>query len=205
MPIKERNQICSVANSIYGHILKYEKTFNTNQDIQDLKYIIEQSVGPAKYSADKLRAFKQKMEGNFKMDKFFDENIDYAKELREADHYTLLDIKRKYSKPDDSWAFKYRINHHYQQAYHLAHKIKESLSDSELDLWEYVVRSVERGYYLSYRICRKLEEYRKKYPEHEIWNKRKSKLTDFEKFKDKFKRNSIKRHEKNLKPSKYIL
>lgn len=188
--MKPKNQICTVANYLYADVLRFEEDFELSEDqlklVSELKRTIEQSVGHAKYSTQVLASFKGSME------KFFDDSEDYVKLIKKESKRLKGKLKLEdidFEKPEEEWS-KYLLVEHYETAYKLVLLIEETLTDPKaVRRFGNIKKTVERGYYLSYRICRKVQEYTKDYSVD-------SKKLEFH--SKKFKKLNLQRHQRKL-------
>jgi hypothetical protein len=131
--------------------------------VNQLKFNIEQSVGHAKYSTQVLADHS-----GVEVGVIFDETKDYVKDIKEAskkikDDLTLEDIDFK--KPESKWS-RYSLVKYYERAYKIARLIDKTLDDEKYAPFfvkkkdfQKIMRSVERGYHMAYRICSKLKKY----------------------------------------------
>lgn len=195
--MKAKNRICTIANYLYAEILKFEKNKLSSKQkklIDRLKSVIEDSVGHAKYSTQMLYDFKCENEPDFDgsiwLDVFFDESKDYTKEIikeskKIKDELDLEDVDFK--KPDDKWS-KYSLVNHYAIAYELSILINDSLTPNISKKFKGIMKKIERGYYMAYRICNKLQEYEERKPN--------EKFKDLKYYSKRFKEINLKRNRK---------
>lgn len=159
--MKPTRQICTVANYLYIAILRFEKNDLSSKQsklINQLKVLIENSIGHAKYSTQALANYS----GQNNVGVIFDETKDYIRDIKKSskkikDELKLEDIDFK--KPDSKWS-KYSLMDHYERAYKIAYLIDDTLTSKKKKEFKNILNSVERGYHMAYRICRKLEEYK---------------------------------------------
>lgn len=185
--INQSNNICVALTYAYRDILIWEKEKNLSpyeeKLLNNLKLNLQLCLPLQKYATSKLQDFKRIEDPTYNQKKFFEEGKDYIKEfLEEIDNlpnYEHTSIKKEsfFQEPNNEYK-RYEIIKYYLEAYKIAKILGIDLN------------RLKNCCHMAYRICLKLDEYKKKYPfdgDKGLWEKDK-KMNKIIEAVDKFKK-----------------
>lgn len=212
MSVNQSNNICTALNYLYASLLKFIDKYKFNEEqeryIKNLKLNLEIALPFGKYTTSKLEDFKKMEDPTYNNQKqFFEEDKNYIDEMyveaeklkKESKNYKLndIDVNKFWQEPDDSYR-KYDLVKNYSEAYKIAMVLNEKFTEEQKNDFKIVIKRIEHCYYMAYRMCRKLEDYKKKHPfngDVGLWEKDK-KMKEIKYHADLFIRNNKERIKK---------
>lgn len=178
--INQNNNICVALNYLYASLLrfieKYEFSDQQVKFINNIKLNLEIALPFGKYTTSKLEDFKKREDPTYINQKqFFEEDMEdsYIKEMRDevekikksCSNYEIKEISENdfFKEPIDSYR-KYELVRNYEDVYKTALLLNLTFHNNQQKDFEDVMKRILHCYYMAYRMCRKLDEYRTKYP-----------------------------------------
>lgn len=176
--INVQNNICTALNNLYGNLLSFLDRYNFNEEqekyIKNIKLNLEISLPMGKYTTSILEQFKIKEDPTYNQKKFFEEEKieKYIEEMTDdlerlkSDYknYKIKNINEKTFFNELDGYKKYELIKNYEETYKLAMLLNDTLDEEQKKKFDQVIKRIIHCYYMAYRMCRKLEEYRKKHP-----------------------------------------
>lgn len=176
MGTNKNNNICVALTYSYRDLLKWEKknkdslTEEQENLLHNLKLNLQLCNPIQKYATSKLNDFKKIDDPDYEQKVFFEEGKDYIElflkevnELKEYDYAPINEIE--FFEESDDYYKRYELVKYYSESYRIA---KRLLNDDNL------IKSIMHCYHMAFRICKKLNEYRIKYPNEKKWGKGKN-------------------------------
>jgi len=175
--INASNNICTALNYAYGNLLEfvdnYEFTPEQQKYIDNIKLNLEIALPFGKFTTSKLQDFKEREDPTYTNQKdFFEKDKDYISEMKKE----IEKLKNNYTnyKPkeiDESKFFKdvndyrkYELVKNYEESYNLALQLNDTLDDEQKVKFEHVIKRIIHCFFMAYRMCRKIEDYKKRFP-----------------------------------------
>lgn len=208
------NNICTALNNLYSNLLSFIDMFSFNEQqekiIQNIKFNLELALPRGKFVTSKLEEFKRKDDPTynnqsdfFQKDKsYIEEMIIEAEKLKNSyKDYKIKNIDENefFNEINSDGLKKYQLIKNYEEVYNLALILNDTLNEEQKSKFEEVIKRILNCFYMSYRMCRKLNDYRKKYPfdgdEGKYWLKD-QKMSTIEKSARRFKKINEERFER---------
>lgn len=165
----KNNNICLALRSAYQEFEKWERGkefFGYEKKLIKNLYLNLQLCNPlGKYVTSKLEDFKKMEDPTYTNQKdFFEKDKDYIeeflKEVKELpklpESVNVIDEKEFFKEPDDSYR-RYELVKYYAEVYRIAKYF-------ECDELKPFMNSLKNAYHMAFRMCKKLDEYKEKYP-----------------------------------------
>lgn len=199
-----KNNICTALNHTYLSLLKFAEKFEFDNKqkryIENLKLNLEIALPFGKYTTSKLEDCKKIEDPTYKNQKqFFEDDKNYIEDMYKEieklkDEYKKyeveeIDVDKFFSEPINSYR-KYELVKNYEEAYKITMLLRDSLNEEQKNHLKDFIKKLENCFYMSYRMCRKLEDYKKKYPfngDIGIWEKDK-KMKDIKYHSERFRK-----------------
>lgn len=215
MGANANNNICIALNYLYGNLLTFENScdfFKIQKEyIENIKKNLELALPRGKFVTSKLEEFCKMDDPTYNnQSDFFEKNRDYIEEMKiEAEklkenykNYKPKDINEKEFFKDSNDYKKYQLVQNYEEVYNMVLLLEDTLDDNQKKSFNEVIKRTLHCYYMAFRMCRKLDEYRKKYPfdgdEGKFWLKD-QKMSTMKHHAERFKKINEERFKKKRK------
>ena len=194
MPSNVSNNICLALIYTYKELVKWEKNKSFSKDekmlLENLHLNLQLCNPLGKYVTSKLEDFKKKDDPTYNnQSDFFENDKDYIEEfLEEVEHlpkykYKAINEGKFFKEPDNDYR-RYKLVKYYSEVY----KIAKYFEDDDLNPF---MDKLKNAYHMAFRMCRKLDEYKKQYPfdgDRGMWEKD-QKMNKIIEAVEKFKKN----------------
>lgn len=212
--INQSNNVCVALNNLYACFLSFIDNYEFDgkqlEYISNIRYKLEIALPMGKFVTSKLEDFKIKEDPTYNQKKFFEEDKNYIEEMV-VEAEKLKENYRNYKPKDiDESVFfneltgykKYELMENYEEVYYLMLMLNDTLDDNQKKKFEQVIKRILHCYYMAYRMCKKLQLYKEKYPfdgdEGKYWLKD-QKMTTIRKSAKRFRKINEERFSRNKK------